>query len=986
MPEININFPTTSFLLEDVSGVKFYVQLSGAVHVAVPEPSTWCLLIVGSIGLGLVRIRHASRKMFFTLLTVGLSFSVGGLAQAQPPVNSSWLDASDGNWIDTSHWSTNPVFPNNDTPTLGTTYEVLIDAMGADYTVTLEDDISVDRITINSNNATLQQDGGELNVGTIDIQQGAYHVRSQSEDARIIGATIGGDGVFTLDRGRLVDTTIAADSVMGIALVEGDLTLDNSVMSLRFIDFDYGGISGNQLDGNGTLRFENPYGTGTIRHSEAGGRLTIAPDIRIESTTGFGEIIGQYVVNQGTIRSGAGTRLDIEARTFVNQGEVAIGGMTAIGHGLGTWRNEGAIRIESGGQLEVRGTVTVDDLGTIIDESENAIRFIGVLDNRGQTLDLSGLDLNQRLSLTYTGRIRGGVLPADINDFLDIDYGCFEGVTLAGDLALDEENDTLNVSGGLALQDNITLTMGTRTELLFEGNNVNLNGQGTVLLDPDSTTGVFARVMGDSLIIGPDVTIRNGTNPNNALYMEFQENQGTIVAESPGGMIRIDKHTFSNNGVIRAVDGVVQFDGNYTLADLGEIQFEGGQIQLEGSLDNTGTTIIQDAASGPWGFRGSITGGRIESTEGVVSQFFGRMTNVTIAGPAEVLGLRVDESLTLDNAQLTLSTGSSLSIGGDGPVSLDGNGIIVLNGASGSARIETYSSSYLDTTDLVVGSGIIIKSAPGKGGRIRISDGDFINHGTLSAESEGAMIEISNGLHNLGLMQSVDHATLRVFSDNWVNEGKLHIESGGILELLGEDFKNGANGEITGNGTIYLGRSTDPDLNLQWQSPTNLEPVATDADAYTNLGTIAPGPEFGTLLFEGNLMLGETSVLEIELGDGVNDMVSVSGLFNLNGMLDVVLAESFVPRIGDVFEIIRGDLNGMFDNAQGTLPIGEVEFGVTYLRDAVLLTTLSFANTESPELQAVPEPSTWALMLSGLLIFGWKAPRRNRRARTCAHH
>jgi hypothetical protein len=57
-------------------------------------------------------------------------------------VPSSW-DGSSANWSDASHWSTNPIFPNDD-PILGTTYDATITSRS----VTLDQNIALDALTL----------------------------------------------------------------------------------------------------------------------------------------------------------------------------------------------------------------------------------------------------------------------------------------------------------------------------------------------------------------------------------------------------------------------------------------------------------------------------------------------------------------------------------------------------------------------------------------------------------------------------------------------------------------------------------------------------------------------------------------------------------------------------------------------------------------------------------------------------------------------
>src|SRR5262249_35027007 len=89
------------------------------------------------------RLGLARRAAFFAAAaTLGVTHSADG-------ITASWLIASNGNWTDPAQWSTNPNFPNNDTPA-GTNYDAVIGATGASYTATLNSNITVDSLLLNS--------------------------------------------------------------------------------------------------------------------------------------------------------------------------------------------------------------------------------------------------------------------------------------------------------------------------------------------------------------------------------------------------------------------------------------------------------------------------------------------------------------------------------------------------------------------------------------------------------------------------------------------------------------------------------------------------------------------------------------------------------------------------------------------------------------------------------------------------------------------
>ncbi len=95
---------------------------------------------------------------------------------ATADTTAMWTSQTSGNWTDPTHWSTNPNYPNNGTP-VGTDYQALIDATGlSPFTVTLNSNVSLDGLSLNSSKATLSQTGGTLQVNTLGLNAGSYTI------------------------------------------------------------------------------------------------------------------------------------------------------------------------------------------------------------------------------------------------------------------------------------------------------------------------------------------------------------------------------------------------------------------------------------------------------------------------------------------------------------------------------------------------------------------------------------------------------------------------------------------------------------------------------------------------------------------------------------------------------------------------------------------------------------------------------------------
>ena len=89
----------------------------------------------------------------------------------------------------------------------------------------------------------------------------------------------------------------------------------------------------------------------------------------------------------------------------------------------------------------------------------------------------------------------------------------------------------------------------------------------------------------------------------------------------------------------------------------------------------------------------------------------------------------------------------------------------------------------------------------------------------------------------------------------------------------------------------------------------------------SNGGVVAPGNSPGALTITGNYSQTSNGKLQIELGGitpgSAYDQLLVNGNVSLNGTLDVALVNSFMPSVGNAFDILDwGTLGGTFSTLQ----------------------------------------------------------------------
>src|SRR5882672_4407151 len=105
--------------------------------------------------------------------SVCFAVSLGFLASIAGADIATWANSVSGDWTDATKWSTNPAYPNNGSPS--PTYDVIVDAVGAPYTITLSSQVNINNFRLDSASALLQSNtGGLLRMpGPFEIASGS---------------------------------------------------------------------------------------------------------------------------------------------------------------------------------------------------------------------------------------------------------------------------------------------------------------------------------------------------------------------------------------------------------------------------------------------------------------------------------------------------------------------------------------------------------------------------------------------------------------------------------------------------------------------------------------------------------------------------------------------------------------------------------------------------------------------------------------------
>ena len=700
-----------------------------------------------------------------------------------------------------------------------------------------------------------------------------------------------------------------------------------------------------------------------------GGNTIVNNGAIIANVSGQGLGINPDVFNNtGSVAATDGGTLEI-AGQFTNSGVAHVdGGSLNID---ATWTNPGKVIVDSGA-LNLGGTVATAELtgATHFERNGGDVNITGTLDNTGTTLDIgsAGLFGTGGLTSLNNGRILNGtVLDTDATPVLQSNNGKLDGVTLAG--------TNFGASGSLYVWNDLTLASGvdlaiTNSNWYFDGQDVNqgagvvhhlltsgaatvdLNGSNLYIFSTFGQTldigsgvtirgygsltqywggntivnngAIIANVSGQGLGINPDVFNNTGsvTATNGATLEIAGQFANSGVAHVDGGSLNIDA-SWTNPGKVIVDSGALNLGGTVATAELtGATHFErnGGDVNITGTLDNTGATLDIGSAGlfGPGGLtslnNGRILNGTVLDTDAtpVLQSNNGKLDGVTLAGT----NFGASGSLYVWN-DLTLASGVDVAITNsnwyfDGQDVNQGAGVVHQLLTPGTATLDLNGSNlYIFSTfgqTLDIGAGITVR---GYGSLTQYWGGNtIVNNGTLSSNTAGQ--------------------SLRMDTDYFVDNGNIHVAGGAYVDRP-QGFTS--SGILSGSGTIRVG---------------------TGANRLVNAGVIDPGGTgaTGTLHVDGDLQLAAGSTTNVELAGtqaGQFDALAVTGTVTGDtgssgssfGALNVSRINGFffVDAAGDHYDLLRA-ASGADSGSFGSATVARATVSASYAPARATLTVV----------------------------------------------
>ena len=344
----------------------------------------------------------------------------------------------------------------------------------------------------------------------------------------------------------------------------------------------------------------------------------------------------------------------------------------------------------------------------------------------------------------------------------------------------------------------------------------------------------------------------------------------------------------------------------------GKLTVNGGLVDLNGGMSvarNAGSTGSVELVSGTIDATGSSS----------FIGYYGDATMVVQAGGEFIVG---ENNLWIANQAGT----TTLTIDGG---KLTSTGYVnISDRASATGTVDLKNGATAKANSLIIGS-------QGKG-TVNVANGSFIVSGATTLGNDSTTAQ-----GNLNLTENATYSTASMS----IKRGKLTLADNATLKVTGTLSKD-ATGTLTVTGGMLNAKDIDFGLSL-------------------SAGTLIPGGlgEIGSTSINGDLALSGTAsvLLDIDAALGTADSLTTSGVISASEnamiLIDLLHPESLHP--GQSFTLLE---------SAGALPSDNIQFSES-IRQWFLAPDFTNGNlTLSVDGNAVPEPTTWALLLFGALL------------------
>ena len=743
----------------------------------------------------------------------------------------------------------------------------------------------------------------------------------------------------------------AGNTTVNSAVTAGTLTINSSTANINILP------GAGDLTLTGGITATNSANTTALVHT-IGTNIILGGNLSVSSIQG-GTVGTTNLLLSGNLSGAFGITKSGNSNLTLN-GTNSYTGQTRISNGninvysLGNFSENSSFGRGSAGVSIIVGSGAT--AGTI------GMTYLGSGSTSNRTFQIGNGNGTSSATISSSGT---GALVFTASAFNTADTGSVIGfsnrtLTLAGSntgnneiqgAVIDNTNGTVSIvkssSGTWVLSGNNTYTGATR----ITGGTLQIgNGGSTGSLSTSS-----AITNNATLVFNRSNTITQGTD-----FASVIDGTGAIRQDGAGILVLSGANTYT--GATTVSNGTMQITHANALGGTGNgtTVSSGATLALSGNITTTGETLsLSGTGAGGGGALRSLS--ETNSWNATITL----LADTTIGSDSGTLNLIPGTgTITASNFNLTLTGAGNFNIARQ--IAL-GTGGLTMNGTGTFTMGTLGSSAYTGTT--TINSGTLTL---GNSNRINDSSALVVNGGrfkmdTFSESVAGVTLAGGNITSTTGVLTSTSDYNLQNGAITAVMAGSVGVNksTGGTVTLSAANTYTGAT--LVSAGTLIVNGSTGASSAVTVDAGATLGGSGTVNGTATINGILSPGTA-STLTLGATLTLGSGSTLALTLGSSSSKIAFSSAADNLIGSGNAAL--SLTQGAGF-------DYNTTYRIFENTNTTGFTFSSITGYDTAVY--TANFAKSGSNydlSFTAVPEPSTYALLLTGLAAIFFMRRRR----------